>query len=242
MTKIDNIFQIAISDSLIDINKFSTRFRMNMDSFQMNYPDANYHLYSDSDIKDFLFEKFNNDVLDAYLKLKPFAYKADLARYCLLYIYGGVYSDLSYFHINSLEKPEGKNMVAFRDIVRGHPAWAVSNALIFSVKGLNIFQYAIETIVDNVAKKFYGFNPLDITGPYFFGRLLSNNNDYNEYIFGYSGEFSKNISGYGNIFKAMPDDKIIAVRNKLDGEQVSNHGLEGNNYSELWKRLDVYHP
>lgn len=57
-------------------------------------PDYEYRFYNDKDCIDFLNIYFDENVIDAYNKATVTAHKADLFRYCLLYIYGGVYLDI----------------------------------------------------------------------------------------------------------------------------------------------------
>ena len=65
-----------------------------------------YHYLDNEDctkiIKDSVDSKiFNENVLYAYNKLAPYAYKADLARYCILYLHGGIYIDMKWKCINN---------------------------------------------------------------------------------------------------------------------------------------------
>ena len=53
-----------------------------------------YRFYLDSDIEAFLTTHFPPQVKEAYDALIPGAFKADLFRYCVLFIYGGVYADV----------------------------------------------------------------------------------------------------------------------------------------------------
>lgn len=55
--------------------------------------DYEYYLLNDSDGYNFIKNNFNVVVLKRYSSLSG-AHKADLLRYCLLYIYGGVYLDI----------------------------------------------------------------------------------------------------------------------------------------------------
>ena len=57
-------------------------------------PTYKHLIYDDNDIEIFLKEYFNKNVLDTFKSLKEGAHKADLTRYCLLYIYGGLYLDI----------------------------------------------------------------------------------------------------------------------------------------------------
>jgi Glycosyltransferase sugar-binding region containing DXD motif len=59
-----------------------------------------YRFYTDDDIIDFLTIHFPSFVVDAYNTLIPGAFKADLFRYCVLLIYGGVYADVD-IHLQS---------------------------------------------------------------------------------------------------------------------------------------------
>lgn len=58
--------------------------------------DCVHYLYNDVDCRRFLVSTFPPDVVIAYDRLIPTAFKADLWRYCVLYIFGGVYLDIKY--------------------------------------------------------------------------------------------------------------------------------------------------
>ncbi len=55
--------------------------------------DCIHYLFCDSDCRSFIAREYPPDVLMAYDRLIPTAFKADLWRYCVLYKYGGVYLD-----------------------------------------------------------------------------------------------------------------------------------------------------
>lgn len=62
-----------------------------------------HHLYDDNDCHEFIRTNFDKDVLYAYEKLIPIAFKADLFRYCILYKKGGIYIDIKYKTINGFK-------------------------------------------------------------------------------------------------------------------------------------------
>jgi len=66
--------------------------------------DWKHEMYYDNDCISFIENHFNNDVLYAFNKIKPGAGKADLFRYCYLYIKGGVYTDMDNIPIAPLNK------------------------------------------------------------------------------------------------------------------------------------------
>jgi len=49
--------------------------------------------YNDTEARAFLLEHFPDEVVEAFDEIIPGAYKADLFRYCVLFIEGGVYAD-----------------------------------------------------------------------------------------------------------------------------------------------------
>ena len=55
--------------------------------------DCIHYLFNDADCRAFIAREYPPDVLFAYDRLIPTAFKADLWRYCVLYKYGGVYLD-----------------------------------------------------------------------------------------------------------------------------------------------------
>ena len=59
-------------------------------------PEFNHYLYDDKMCREFIKQNFSDDVLYVFDKLKPGAYKADLWRYCILYINGGIYIDIKF--------------------------------------------------------------------------------------------------------------------------------------------------
>ena len=67
-----------------------------IDNLQTCNPELEYFLFDDNDCIEFIKTHFENDVVDAYYRLIPGAYKADLWRYCVMYIEGGIYIDIKY--------------------------------------------------------------------------------------------------------------------------------------------------
>ena len=57
-------------------------------------PEYEYRFYDDTDQIELIKSGFGEDVLTAYNKLPPGAFRADLWRYCTLYQKGGVYADI----------------------------------------------------------------------------------------------------------------------------------------------------
>ena len=57
-------------------------------------PEFEYRFHDKYDRRNFILNNFNQDVLNAYDKIYPGAGKADIWRFAVLYIHGGIYSDV----------------------------------------------------------------------------------------------------------------------------------------------------
>jgi len=129
------------------------------------------HYFFDADDRlSFIRQNFKQEVVDAYLDLIPGAFKADLWRYCVLYIEGGVYVDADMICTNALIDwiEPNDDLIITRDDPMSK-TW-LANGFIASTPKNPIFKNAINQIVDNVKnqrKLFY----LNITGPELFGRI-----------------------------------------------------------------------
>lgn len=241
--KIENIFNIILSDKSLFFAKKTDAFDLNIQSFKVCYPKSKHDLFHNQKIRTLLSKNFKRDVLEAYDHLVPYAYKADLARYCILFIQGGVYSDISHLHINPIRFDENVEMVFFRDIALIHPALSVSNAVIYSEPEQEDLYNLIYRVVENCNNRFYGHHPLEPTGPYLLGKHLANLDSHNNIIYGDSMAMvvgADPASAKRHIIKFMPNGDLIAFRNKKNNSSVDEFIEGGNNYAALWQERRAY--
>lgn len=94
-----NIFQIYHDKNLIKENVKNEIIHLN--------PNYNYKLYDFNEGIEFIKVNFNKDLSEKIMfyiqNLERYAHKSDLLRYCLLYIYGGVYLDVDLKQKKSLD-------------------------------------------------------------------------------------------------------------------------------------------
>jgi mannosyltransferase OCH1-like enzyme len=127
-------------------------------------------LFDDNDCREFIQKNFKMDVLNAFDTLIPGAYKADLWRYCVLYILGGIYIDIKYIPMNGfkfISLTEKEHWVLDMDNN------GIYNALIAAKPGNAILLQAINNIVANVQNRYYGNSCLEPTGPLLLAKLFS---------------------------------------------------------------------
>lgn len=117
-------------------------------------PEYTYLYFSDLDCKLFITQYFGASVLTAFNTLKPGAFKADLFRYCYLYINGGVYADLDTLPLVPLSEiivPDVE-LTSCADRV-----WCggIYQAFLAAKPNLSLFIRAIGSIVFMTQKKHY---------------------------------------------------------------------------------------
>jgi phosphorylcholine metabolism protein LicD len=133
-------------------------------------PEYKYLYFTNGKARDFIRKHFSMRVVNAYDKLKPGAYKADLFRYCALYILGGVYIDtgmVSKAPLRSMIKKDDVFISPEDDGTKG-----IYNAFICCAPKSQIMDIAIRLVVKNVESNSYGHDPLVITGPLALAKAL----------------------------------------------------------------------
>jgi mannosyltransferase OCH1-like enzyme len=137
---------------------------------KQNNPRFEHYLYDDNDCREFIKNNFDENVVNAYDKLIPGAYKADLWRLCVLYIHGGIYMDIKLKCINGFRLIE---LTENNHFVKDRPGpLTVYNALIVSQKGNPFLWMGICRIIMNVKNNFYGIDALSPTGPRMLGNII----------------------------------------------------------------------
>jgi Glycosyltransferase sugar-binding region containing DXD motif len=245
---VDQIHQILINDTFHLPAELPAVVQQNAESFRTLYPNAQYRLWGGAELRDMIAENFKPSVVDAFDLLKPFAYKCDLARLCLLYQYGGLYSDLAMRAVSPIVPPERIEFVAFKALRFLSPRWtAMSNGLIWAKPHRPEIGLAIDYILENCQLHYYGTNPLYPTGPVLFGHAVAAASARmsmsavvdDQWI----GELRRIVpeSDTGSVCYVAPDNSLVAISAKTGGGELSVLGVTGtNNYSRLWHSRKIY--
>jgi len=246
-----NIHNILITDTPDSASlHLSDVVRENINTLLQLYPISSHQIYSLKMLSEFIASNFTEDVYNALNRLKPYAFKADLAKYCLLYEYGGIYSDISFYFCKKISW-DSKKIVVFRDHMWSSP-WDTSNGVIIAPKKHPALKKAIELVCKNVLNKYYGPTPLCPTGPALFGKALASTCDPGEITTGVAKFISKNELNDKAPGVLLPDaesfhcltldGELIAIkRKKLDDQGILAFGISGgNSYAEMWRIKDIY--
>jgi mannosyltransferase OCH1-like enzyme len=202
-------------------------------------PEFEHHLFDDQDCRDFIKKNFPDKVLRAYEKIIPGSYKADLWRYCVLYIEGGIYLDIKFHCTNGfklISLTENEHFV--NDIPRGplrFPDYrneGIFNAFMVALPGNQKFKKCIDAIVHHTQIHFYGGNALSPTGPFLLRRFFTpdERKDIKMRFFGY-----RNLKPRGIHFKGI---KILDIYPQYRNEQ--KRFSKTVYYGDLWLRRNIY--
>jgi len=149
------IFQTWFENPTLYPNKYPNLSRIVESWKQSGYE---YNFYNDDDAASFIKTHFPNEVLEAYNSIIPGSFKADLFRYCVLFIYGGVYADVDVMLQSNLDmviSPDVGFMIPFdepgRDGGHGSCLW---NGLIASVPSHPFLSHTIQLVVNNIRNRF----------------------------------------------------------------------------------------
>lgn len=193
------------------INNFKEEF----DITSKNCKDYKNHFFTNEECEDLIRENFSERVYNAYMSINPNygACRADLFRYLIIYLRGGIYLDIKSVITsnidNILEDNPDKMLVhhpvqirylnAFSSVF---PPWGEYNQWsIVSPKGHPILRKIIEKIVYNIEleksrkrKQFSGgLDVLTLTGPYMYTKVITDNKKrgVKEVGFNFNGCFKK---------------------------------------------------
>jgi len=199
-----------------------------------NNPEFNFYIYDDNACINFINKYFDSNVLNVYNNLKPGAYKADLFRYCVLYIYGGVYMDIKFILHKKLKYLIKKyNYIFVSDLQTEKTCkGGCFNGFIISPKNNNVFIDCINQIVTNYNNNYYGLNSLYPTGPCLLGNIIQTKYpiiNYKLYVVFKPDGYTLNDEENNIIISQYPE-----YRSDLYYFSKTKH------YGELWDNNNIY--
>ena len=247
------ITKIIIKTSWQSTNEFPQEI---IDVLEINKtlnPDWDIYYFDNIDTENFM-KDYSIRTYNAYMKIIPGAFKADLFRYCILEKYGGCYSDIGHVMTLSFDDIcEDNNLVIVKDIdylkYEG-----IHNALICSSKNSIFMKKLIDKCCENIENDYYGVNSLDITGPGMMGKI------YNCFFKNFCEHFNKDLIKIGNeeynnfkikilyldknffgddVIKDKHDNIILKIKFK-NYYKIMYADQNVEHYSILWNKKKVY--
>jgi mannosyltransferase OCH1-like enzyme len=202
------------------------------ETFEYNkqvFPEYEFRLFSDTMCENVIDTYFTKAVKDAYNALLPGAFKADLWRYCILYVYGGIYMDIKFkilptCNLDAMITSEYFVQDRSDHFLNGN---GIYNAFIIVKPRNEYLLEAIQRIVINVRNKHYGYCPLYPTGPGLLGEIIPLDYDYKLR--------HDDINGLNTVI--MGDVNILQCYNTYRAEQKN---ITAKSYDQLWHERAIY--
>lgn len=164
------IHQTAPSDK----NKWKEEWFKCQESWKMYFPEPEYKhiMWTDEDLNLFI-KNEHQDFYDIYQNYDFHIKRIDIARYFILYDYGGIYVDMDYECYENFYEKIPHNKIS---IVESPYSWEkLQNALMISPKNNNFWLKVIEEAKERTNK-----HVLEATGPKLISDVyLNNQNDIN---------------------------------------------------------------
>ena len=227
---------------------FHPEWKKQFDFMREKNPHIMFKLYDDDDCREFIRKHFDKHVLWAFDALNTGAYKADLFRYCVLYIEGGIYMDIKLVS-KELDYFRKKETIIVKDRTSchfEHCGWypdycsniitperniypGVWQAILTSKPKDPIFKQLILHSIINVVNMHRGVNALLCTGPgAFYEALIKCNKTH---LYNDSKLYVKHITDWSlNITatQVIDGDKTVAIEIP-NYRKYSNYGRKNNN-------------
>lgn len=244
------IHQILITDSGKLPNVLPEYYTKCKNSITRYFPDWEYKLYSGNEIEELI--KNDKVIYNTYNSFKGFAIKADIARYYLLYLYGGLYIDITTEFFKTLNITQDYDFYGFNTSIEWcKRSWHVHNGLMYTARNSKVMKLALYYCTKHAKERYYGDTCLSPTGPFVLGNAIQNlcyDTSANICIDGYLKwtTLNNNLTAPA-FYKFNADSEYFALfkhYNYIVHDAVptlSELGFTGtNSYVDLWYNRDFY--
>ena len=209
-------------------------------------PEYKYKLFTDNDCIEYLKTNFDNRVVTAYNNLIPGAFKADLFRYCILYMEGGIYIDCKMVPakpFRQIIKSEDTCVLVANTFEVG--STSIYTAFMCSEPNNKLFLECVNQIVDNCNNLYYPLDPFAVTGPTLLYKIYKRLN-YNYRLLTHPNIGLAHTNHNNGIFNESNELVIYKTYKNYykntDGGIYINMFKQGNCYTRILDLLTVYSP
>lgn len=230
------IHKVIITDSGT-LPKLPSGISNAIESFYRLNPDYKVNLYSHEDCVKYIKKHYDEDILNLYNKLKPYAYKCDLMSQLILYNEGGWYSSMRSVCLEPLDVLNNINKEYYTSVDCPPNQICMYNAFIGAVPGHPISKKMIDMLKWNIEHNHYGWDCLYPTGPgaYMAGAIdYIRENPHKCFI-------GQHTIEENNVEYVRFDNKRIFKCKYNNARGADNSDMnETNNYGKMWLNRDIY--
>jgi hypothetical protein len=177
------------------------------------YPDYDVKFYDDNDCIDFLKTEYRKEYVDVFNSLKSGPIKADFWRICILYKYGGIYSDIDIEHIKNVNDVIDKDVTFVTSITcptyKKRKLGILNPCFILSKPNHYILKHAIDVYLDyyktNKKYSYYTYSITNILAD-IFKKEINITNDSKDGIY-----YDKYNNKYQLLLEIIPNINILFI-------------------------------
>jgi mannosyltransferase OCH1-like enzyme len=214
------------------IPEFSPGMKKALETFYRMNPGYIVKIYSGDDCVEYIKKHFDEEVLEAYHTLKPYAYKCDFIRHHILYNEGGWYSDIRQVCLQPLDNLNDLNKEYYTSVDCPPNQMCMYTAFIGSVPKHPISKKMMDLVMWNVRQRHYGLDCLCPTGP---GAYMNAAIDYIR-KFPEKCIVGRHMSDEHVAF----DGPVVKCKYNDAGGGDNSDLLGTNDYGHMWRSKDIY--
>lgn len=228
------------------------KIKNNVEYLKKVNPEFEIIVYDDEMTKQFLKNNFEEEVINAYETLIPISFKSDLFRYCILYIYGGIYLDIKFEPINnfkliSLAKYDEvwchQGLLDYDKSFSLYKKTVVNTGFILTKPNNIHLKIAIDNILYNVKYRIKTSYACEVTGP----TLLTKSFNFDvmkhdKFKIRYFWKFGEKEDS-NNVLSLTHDndENLKSIFKFYDGYRYDlNKKSPQSHWTEMWKNNIVY--
>lgn len=234
--------------------KISSDLAFLINSWKKNNPNFEYRFFDDKECEVFL-KSFNKRIFESYKKIIPGAFKADLWRFCVLYVFGGFYCDIDTLCLGKIDNfiKKDTNFIVPIDLnLESKIGHNLFNSFIGSIPQSKIMKNCIDIIVHNVENNITNIPALDFSSCGVLGKATNrflNLKETNSFIgkegflnnihflkFEKNNQYIKDIND-NILFQNKHGNQTI---NKIYQKECKESGVVSWFYSKNWIKRKIF--
>jgi mannosyltransferase OCH1-like enzyme len=206
-------------------------------------PDFGYKYYSDQRARDFIVKHMDPRTVRAFDILIPGAYRADLFRYVLLYVKGGIYIDSSMLGVTPLDQLIDPTDVFIApvdmpSVNKEGTRLGIYNAFMCATPRHPVILQTLDLVLDRIDARDIGPESLYMTGPLALGGVFAASYGINDLVEGTCAEGVRLISHIPGAVKT--GDTIMLYTKYTNYRKETKQYNSGEHYGALWRRGEVF--
>ena len=236
------VHQIILNDQ--DDKELSPFVEMSVETIRSKIS-GSYRLWGREELEELMRNEYGQEVVSAFRKMRPYAYKSNLGRYVLLHQFGGWYFDLTMRidpMVGEINFDTDTELLAFRELQQyTRSSHSVATSVLWAASpGHPVYLKAIEYVLRNCREEYYGACSNSVSGPNLLGEAMAANRCNDKIMWGDVLELTPSPVNQNKAW-VMPDGFILAWNKPALGGDIASLGQKGsNNYNDFWNARNVY--